>query len=127
MTKQRRLIAAIIHDSHEHLSADQIYQAAREKMPSIAIGTVYRNLTLMVTEGEIRRIEVAGGSDRFDRICTPHDHLLCICCGKVSDIQITPALDAQLPPDYTYVSHSLVIRCICPNCQHYFNKQEDLS
>ena len=46
---------------------DRIYFLAKQEMPSIAIGTVYRNLNLMVKDEEIRRVQLAGEPDRFDR------------------------------------------------------------
>lgn len=121
MTKQRRLIADIIHASCEHLSAEQIYHAAHAQMPSIAVGTVYRNLSIMVEEGEIRRIPVAGGSDRYDRSLHPHDHLLCIRCGAVCDIGDTPLLSTEeltacLPDGWRHERHELVVCGICPAC-----------
>lgn len=123
MTKQRQLIAGIIHTSPGHLTAEEIYLAARTKMPSIAVGTVYRNLALMVTDGEIRRIEVAGSSDRYDRNLHPHDHLLCTRCGAVCDLGDRPlipvdTLTDRLPGAWQYSSHELVVRCICPDCQN---------
>ncbi|MBQ3126972.1 MAG: transcriptional repressor [Clostridia bacterium] len=126
MTRQRQLIADIICSSCEHLSADQIYHAAHTRMPSIAVGTVYRNLALMVEEGEIRRIAVAGGADRYDRNLHPHDHLLCVRCGAVCDIGNIPlvsddTLTSRLPDGWQHQSHELVVRCICPACveSHY--------
>ena len=121
MTRQRQLITDIIRSSCEHLSADQIYLAAHARMPSIAVGTVYRNLALMVEDGEIRRIAVAGGSDRYDRNLHPHDHLLCTVCGAICDIGDVPLvsddiLAARLPDGWQHQSHELVVRCLCPDC-----------
>ena len=47
MTRQRALILEILQHSPKHLTADEIFAIAREKMPGIARGTVYRNLKLM--------------------------------------------------------------------------------
>ena len=71
MTKHRQLIHRIIQEADDHLTADQIYFLAKQEMPSIAIGTVYRNLNLMVKDEEIRRVQLAGEPDRFDRALLP--------------------------------------------------------
>ena len=42
MTRQRALILEILQHSPKHLTADEIFAIAREKMPGIARGTVYR-------------------------------------------------------------------------------------
>ena len=50
MTRQRQLIYKIIMNTEGHLSADEIFGYAKAEMPSIALGTVYRNLRLMVED-----------------------------------------------------------------------------
>ena len=57
MTRQRALILEILQHSPKHLTADEIFAIAREKMPGIARGTVYRNLKLMEQAREIARLE----------------------------------------------------------------------
>ena len=59
MTRQRQLIYKIIMNTEGHLSADEIFGYAKAEMPSIALGTVYRNLRLMVEDKEIRQIVTA--------------------------------------------------------------------
>lgn len=44
MTRQRALILEILQHSPKHLTADEIFAIAREKMPGIARGTVYLSL-----------------------------------------------------------------------------------
>ena len=56
MTRQRALILEILQHSPKHLTADEIFAIAREKMPGIARGTVYRNLKLMEQAREIARL-----------------------------------------------------------------------
>ena len=85
MTKQRMLIYNIVNDSNEHMTADQIYAAAKAIMPAIAMGTVYRNLNLMVQDGQLRKVSVYNGPDRFDKTLAEHDHLICTKCGAVCD------------------------------------------
>ncbi len=86
MTKQRKLITDIIMNSHIHMTAEEIYIRAKEQMPSIAMGTVYRNLGIMVSEGDILQIKMAQGPDKYDKNVHCHDHAICTCCGKVIDI-----------------------------------------
>ena len=88
MTKHRQLIHRIIQEADDHLTADQIYFLAKQEMPSIAIGTVYRNLNLMVKDEEIRRGSWLGNRTGFDRALLPHDHMLCQRCGKLLDVQL---------------------------------------
>lgn len=117
MTKQRRIIHCIISNSCEHLSADEIYLEAKKQMPGIAIGTVYRNLGLMVDAGEIRKIPVAGHPDRYDKSTRPHDHMLCEKCGRLVDLSIGDI--SALIEDKTgtsVTSYELYVNGICSDC-----------
>ena len=42
----------------DHMTADQIYAKAKELMPAIAMGTVYRNLNLMVQDKQIKKVKI---------------------------------------------------------------------
>ena len=88
MTKQKKLVLTIIERSHGHLSAEEIFFRAREEMPNIALGTVYRNLNALTEEGIVRRITLPGTSDRFDTMIRPHDHLICQRCGRIKDVHL---------------------------------------
>jgi Fe2+ or Zn2+ uptake regulation protein len=117
MTKQRKLIYQIVKDSMSHLSAEEIFFRARQVMPSISMGTVYRNLGLMVEDKELRKIPFKGKSDLFDATMYDHEHAVCVDCGKVVDIfiddlkeKIKNSLDGDLQ-DY-----NLTINYICSDC-----------
>lgn len=118
MTQQRRIIYDVIRKSKRHMTAEQIYLAAKQVLPTIAMGTVYRNLGLMVTAGEVLRIEIPGQPDRFDKTITPHHHCLCSCCGEVYDVAIpdlTPQLEKMLGIDV--VSYDLTVHLVCDSCR----------
>ena len=73
MTRQRALILGIMREKcPEHLTADEIFCHARQAMPHIARGTVYRNLKLMELDGEIGHLEMPDGPDRYDANPSPH-------------------------------------------------------
>ena len=89
MTKQKRLVLDIIESSHKHPTAEEVFFEARQQMPNIALGTVYRNLNALVDEGFVRRITLAGTPDRFDKTNCDHDHLVCQKCGKLKDVVLS--------------------------------------
>ena len=117
MTKQRRLITDILRQQQGHLTAEQVYLAAKQEMPSIAMGTVYRNLGLMVEAGELRRVRIPDEPDRFDCILQPHEHMICERCGEVRDVtldDLTGLLSERIGARVT--SYELSIRYVCPDC-----------
>ena len=117
MSEQRRLIKPVIFDSCVHMTAEQIYAAAKQLCPSLALGTVYRNLNLMTLSGEIRKILIPGGPDRYDKNMMPHEHLQCVNCGELQDIHL-PELNDLLKEKSggKILSYDLQINYICPNC-----------
>lgn len=88
MTKQRAIIYEIIMSSPRHMTADEIFDAARQRMPGIARATVYRNLGLMEKDGQVRRLRLANEPDRFDRTLEHHEHVRCPRCGRIDDIAL---------------------------------------
>ena len=83
-TRQRRLIAEVFFTYFEHLTAEQLYEKVRMRMPRIGITTVYRTLNLMVRLGYARELNFEDGRIRYEpRGVKPHhDHLVCIRCGR---------------------------------------------
>ena len=118
MTRQRALIFDIVTASTQHLCADDIYLLARQQMPNIALGTVYRNLNLLVQDGLLTKVGVQGGADRYDRLVTQHDHLVCSSCGAVCDApttQVTNFLQKNL--DVAIEGYDLNIYYRCAKCK----------
>lgn len=118
MTRQRALILEIMQNSPLHLTADEIFVSARQQMPRIARGTVYRNLKLMEQDGVISRLEMPDGPDRFDKTASPHGHLLCDGCGSLQDIPVIGLLREMEAAIGTEVrSYQLTIHYLCPSCR----------
>lgn len=118
-TKQRDCILDIINNSYDHLNAYQVYDKAREIIPNISLGTVYRNLSWLCDNNKIRFFLV-DGTFRYDRNDI-HDHFICTKCGDVIDIprnkNIKKYLDGNLVVDY-----EIKYKGICTKCQ----REEDL-
>ena len=96
MTRQRQAIMEMLAKTDEHPTAEMVYEAVRKQLPEISLGTVYRNLQLLVEEGLAREIGRGRGSSRFDGKLEQHSHFFCQACGLVFDL---PACQVDLPPD----------------------------
>ena len=86
-SKQRESIKNYLCGREDHPTADMIYTSIREEYPNISLGTIYRNLSLLVEIGEIQKI-TTDGADRFDARVTPHNHFVCRRCGRVMDMMV---------------------------------------
>ena len=87
-SRQRESIKRFLAETKEHPTADTVYMHVREEYPNISLGTVYRNLNLLITLGEAIKISDHNGADRFDGCVLPHSHFFCTECGRVLDIEI---------------------------------------
>jgi Fur family peroxide stress response transcriptional regulator len=64
VTKQRQLVFEVVHNSCEHLTAEQVFNLAKEQMPTIVMATVYNNLNALTDCGLLRRVSIHGEPDR---------------------------------------------------------------
>ena len=87
-SRQREAIKASLMNRCDHPTADALYASIREEFPNISLGTVYRNLNLLVETGEIRKLSCGSGADHYDGDVSPHYHFVCRECGHVYDMDI---------------------------------------
>lgn len=107
------------------MTAEEIYMKAKKVMPSIAIGTVYRNLCLMTEAGEIRRITIPNAPYRFDKSLHPHEHLICQNCGELSDITVSDLKDyIEKQTGIEILGYDLSLRYICNKCKRRRSDEE---
>ncbi|MDR0932569.1 MAG: transcriptional repressor [Victivallales bacterium] len=84
-TAQREAILQELRSSDSHPTANELYTVLRIKLPSISLGTVYRNLEQMAQVGMVREIETAGKQKRFDGVVDGHHHIRCPICDALKD------------------------------------------
>ena len=120
-SRQRELILETLRQCDTHPTAEQLYEQVKKDMPSISLGTVYRNLNLLVDLGTIRKVESVGsGSIRYDGRNDEHCHLMCSSCGKIMDIDLDyfTVIDSKLESDtgFTVSEHSIILKGTCKEC-----------
>ena len=85
-SKQRDTILRVVMDSKDHPRADWVYDQVRKEIPNISMGTIYRDLRSLAKSGEIRQLELADGTSRFDGNADSHYHFRCERCGHIFDL-----------------------------------------
>ena len=113
-SRQRDAIMTYLRSRTDHPSAEQIYENVRQEIPNISLGTVYRNLTLLNDQGEIRLISVGTGADHFDANAAPHDHFVCRVCQSIIDL---PHVSSKAPEDLKNAGFDGVIE---DSCTYYY-------
>lgn len=120
-TKQRDLILSVVENSSDHPTAEAIYERARRVMPNLSLGTVYRNLSLLVEQGKIRHVVIPQGGDRYDKTVCTHAHLHCKVCNGVIDVgegineEIARAVEAS--SDCKIDTTDIIFVGICSECK----------
>jgi len=85
-SRQREAIVANLRSRKDHPTADMVYKDIRNEFPNVSLGTVYRNLSLLVDLGEVKKITTGTGAEHYDGDVRPHNHFICRCCGRVIDM-----------------------------------------
>ncbi len=122
MTEQGRVILDELHNTTAHPTAWDIFQAVRERLPRISLGTVYRNLDKLCKQGLVRKLDLNEESTRYDAMVEKHYHLKCASCGGVYDIpiEIDHLLKSAIAKcdGFEVNDYSIDFFGICPNCRN---------
>lgn len=120
-TIQCALVLEAVNQLHDHATADEIYEAIAREHPHIGRGTVYRNLQRLAEAGEILKVEVPGGADRYDHLTYKHYHVKCTKCGRVFDVDMPyePNLADKIGDKHGFLltGHTIMFMGVCPDCQ----------
>lgn len=119
-TRQRRLVLEAVVETKSHPTAEWVYAAVRRALPRVSLGTVYRNLQVLVEEGKLKSF-VRDGLIRYDADLDPHDHFSCERCGLLLDI---PRAPETLPGErrlkaqgYSISGRTLEYHGLCRKCR----------
>jgi Fe2+ or Zn2+ uptake regulation protein len=130
-TRQRQVILEELQKVTSHPTAVVLYEIVRQHLPKISLGTVYRNLDLLVQAGLVQKLEACGEEAHYDGNVQPHNHLRCITCGRVDDILSLP-LDLLEGAEndfrgYRVLGYRLEFVGICPECQANPSKEHGVA
>ena len=121
VTAQRLAVMRAV-SGEPHITADAVAAAVRSEIGAISLQSVYDALSILVTEGLLRRIQPAGSPARFeDRVGDNHHHLICRVCGRVVDVDCAvgkaPCLTAHDDNGYQIDEAEVAYWGRCPDCR----------
>jgi Fur family peroxide stress response transcriptional regulator len=120
LTHQRLEIFREVAQTGDHPNAEMIYKRVRERMPTVSLDTVYRNLWLLNDNGLITTLGPSRERARFDANLTRHHHFVCISCGLTRDFCSEEFDDLKLPRSakaFGRIEATLVeVRGVCREC-----------
>lgn len=123
MTKYAEKILEIVASSCGHMTAEQIFEVLRQTYPSVVLATVYNNLNRLWEQNKIRKVSVSGMPDRYDRI-QRHDHLVCVKCGKLMDLDVGDLTDClEKTAGISILSYDLKLMYLCEECKEHVEEK----
>lgn len=125
-SRQREAILASLRSRKDHPSAEQLFLDLKAEYPALSLATVYRNLKVLESEGELIRFHTDSG-DRFDADTSEHYHFNCLVCKRIIDLHALPSGGlCTLFKDFEgeIRSCNLQLFGICPECKAKEQKEQ---
>ena len=120
VTPKRKAIIKAFFEAHRFLSPEEVYAAVKKIFKKVSFPSVYNNLETMLKIGILHKI------DRPDRrlyygLCHSglkhHHHVVCIGCGKISEVAHCPIPHGRTVNGFEVVKHFIQMEGVCPDCQ----------
>ncbi len=117
-TRQRSAIRDAIRAAQRPLTPQEVLDAAKSSVPALGLATVYRNLKLLVDEGEVHTVNLPGDSPRYQSARHEHHHhFRCTACQRVFVVHGCPGdLSRLAPPGFRLEHHDITLYGLCEEC-----------
>lgn len=120
LTHQRLEVFRELAGNTSHPDAESIYQAVRERVPTVSLDTVYRTLWRLHELGLITTLGPRREAIRFDTNLERHHHFVCLRCGLVRDFE-SPELNHLRVPESVHglggvMETHVEVRGLCAAC-----------
>ena len=121
LTPQRDAVLQVILNREDHPTANEIFEAARQRLPTISHATVYNSLRYLKDAGLVHEIKFGDSASRYDRETDRHDHAICNECGKLVDFDLPQTAElmqaAARKSRFKPESVHLTLRGLCADCR----------
>ena len=119
-SRQRQRILEILKETKSHPTADWVYKKLKEEIPELSLGTIYRNLNVLLEQGQIEKLPYGSTFDRYEAKIEPHYHLICETCGTVEDFIMPQYADinkhAEKLGSFKILRHRIEFFGTCKKC-----------
>jgi Fur family ferric uptake transcriptional regulator len=121
MTDQRRVVARVLSNSHDHPDVEELYRRAAAVDPHISIATVYRTVRLFEEAGIISRHDFRDGRSRYEEATDDHhDHLIDMKTGEVVEF-----VDEEIEKLQHLIAERLGYKLVAHRLELYGVRRED--
>jgi len=119
-SKQRERILALLRSTDTHPTANWLFGKLKKEFPNLSMGTIYRNIGILVRQGLIGRIAFGSTFDRLDANVSDHYHFICEKCNAIMDLKLPVVrdLEKQVPASEGFKVHRHAVEFygLCPKC-----------
>ena len=120
-TRQRAAVEAVLADTDDFLSAQDLHARLRTQGQSVGLATVYRTLKEFVDAGLLNCFQLDGRTVyEHDYGYPQHDHLYCTQCRKLIEFQsdALAELIGRVGAEHGFRvnDHRLIVNGICAEC-----------
>ena len=131
-TFQRQVIYEAVADSREHPTPELIYEQVRQRIPSISLATVYKNVKTFLDSGVLKEVTLHHRSLRLEANMTPHHHVVCSSCLAIYDIAQTAVEPVQystskVPTGFSIEGCRVEFVGLCQTCRATRTKSKPIS
>lgn len=125
LTPQRIAILDFLKGNTTHPSAEEIYKQVSGKFPTMSFATVYNTLDALRQRGSVLELTIDPAKKRFDPNTEPHQHLICIKCREIVDIQrkFDLSLSDTDKKGFDISGNHIEFYGLCPECKRKASRQ----
>lgn len=114
---QRVKILEYLQNYKTHPTADMIYQALVEEMPTLSKTTVYNTLKTFAEKGILTTLSLFESEVRYEYNKEPHIHFKCIKCNRIYDLDKAYArFENNMVDGHRIIEHHFNLKGICKDC-----------
>jgi Fe2+ or Zn2+ uptake regulation protein len=102
ITPQRVVITDCLVHTESHPTADEVYEAVKDRLPACSKATIYNTLNTLAEAGVLHAVSTEPGKVRYDANMHPHHHFVDTRTGAIYDIpwEQIPTLCASLGQEF---------------------------
>ena len=114
---QRIKILEYLKSYKTHPTADMIYQALADEMPTLSKTTVYNTLKTFAEKGILVALSLFENEVRYEYNTEPHIHFKCTKCNNLYDLdKAYDRYDENMIDGHKVNEHHVNLRGVCKEC-----------
>lgn len=107
-------------EQYGHINIDKLYEEIKQKFQSISLATIYKNINAMTKNMLLFEVKLPNEKSVYEIVKEEHSHLLCKCCGQVTDIDFKVDFEKEelaQKYDFEIEQSDLVLSGTCSKCK----------